>query len=539
MSRLRYTMIVLLFALLVSGVARAQDQEPETQHLTGYLDARVSMKEYTLPLVAGQAVLVLMEATSGDLDPVIYLRNPAGDIVASNDDRSEDSLDSALGYLVAETGDYSLQVTRYEGSDTSGYYEVTIKIGDESVLEELNTLTRIQLSGTMETVDTPHFRIHYTFEGDDAIEQAYLDAVVATVEEVWLTEIDRMGWPPPPDDGVIGGDNRYDIYLMDIVGTGEGSLGYTSPESIVGDNPNTSDVIEENAGSSYIAIENDFQNVDGGTPISLMRATVAHEFHHAIQFGFDLSDPLNWYYEATAAWMETASLTKDEDATGYISYTYEYPELCLGTESDPGEGQLMYGDWTFMQTLIDLYGEDAVEELWSNIANYDSFDALQHTAEAYQSNVHSVVATFRLKNLARDYVLAPEFGATVWLENTITDLGRWSFTGEGIQELGANYFRVDVDHGVYYAGLVNDGGALNLWAVGVTSEKVEAIPLGRGGNFDSAPYEDLYLMVFNPVYDNDISDCRYYDYEIDLMSAKDDAIEPVISFPATHFEPLG
>jgi hypothetical protein len=538
-SRLRYVVIMLVLALLVSGAAHAQDQEPRTQRFTGYLDSRVPMKEYPLPLVAGQAVLILAEATSGDLDTVIYLLNPEDEIVASNDDRSDESLDSALGYVVGETGEYTLQVTRYEGTDTSGYYRVMVTIGDESVLDELDSLTRLQLSGTMQTLDTPHFRIHYTFEGDDAVEQTFLDAVASTVEEVWTAEIEQMGWPPPPDDGVIGGDNRYDIYLKDIVGTGEGSLGYTSPESIAGDNPNTPDVVEERAGSSYIAVENDFRNVDGGTAISLMRATIAHEFNHAIQFGFDVSDPLNWYYEATAAWMETASLTKDEDATGYISYTYEYPELCLGTENDPGEGQLMYGDWTFMQTLVDLYGADAVEALWSSIAKYDSFDALAHMLEAYNANVDSVVATFRLKNLARDFALAPEFEATVWLENTITEVGRWTFTGEGIQELGANYFRVNVDPGVYYAGLVNDGGLLDLWAVGVTSDKVEAIPLGRGGNFDSRSYEDAYLMVFNPQYDNDVTDCEYHDYDIDVTPAKGDPGHPVISFPSRHFEPLG
>jgi hypothetical protein len=225
-----------------------------------------------------------------------------------------------------------------------------------------------------------------------------------------------------------------------------------------------------------------------------MRATVAHEFHHAIQFGFDVSDAHNWYYEMTAAWMETAAVTKDEDATGYVAYAYEYPELCFGTENDPGQGQLMYGEWPFLQMLVDLYGANVVEDLWSNIGKYEGFEALEQTLAPFSVDITYTVASYRLKNLARDYALTPEFGATVWLENTITDVGRWTFTGEGIQELGANYFRVAIAPGVYYAGLVNDGGALELWAIGVTTEKLEAMPLGRGGNFDVTQYDDVYLM---------------------------------------------
>src|SRR5690606_6776029 len=316
-----------------------------------------------------------------------------------------------------------------------------------------------------------------------------------------------------------------------------GALGYASPESIVGDNPNTPEVVEEYAGVSYLAVENDFDDVSGGTAISLMRATFAHEFHHAIQFGYDVNDEHDWYYEATATWMETAAVTKDEDGTGYVSYTFEYPELCFGTENDPGDGQMMYGEWLFIQMLVDMYGNDVLYELWANIGKYEGFEALEHTLDAYGATIPFVLANYRIKNLARDYALAPEFDATVWLENTITDVGRWTFTGQGIQELGANYYRVDVEPAVYYAGMVNDGGALELWAIGVTFEKVEATPLGRGGNFDTSKYEDVYLLVFNPRY-GDIDDCTYYDYDIDLTTAKGVPGEPLISFPATYYERL-
>lgn len=526
----------LLVALFIPIIAFAQEGA-QTLTFRGYLDATVPFKDYPITLNAGQSVLITAEAQSGNLDTLVELYDPNGRIVASNDDRNGETLDSALGYTAVNGGTYTVRMTRYQGAESSGHYLLTIVIGDSSVLEPLDSLTRLQLSGPTLTRDTTHFRIHYTLEGEDAVDPVYLEAVVLTAEEVWGVQIDQMGWAPPPQDGVLGGDHRYDVYLVDIIGRGESALGYASPQSIVGDNPYT-EAIETAAGTSYLAIENDFRDVDGGTPISLMRATFAHEFNHAIQFGYDVNDAHNWIYEATASWIETAVFVKDEDATGYVEYAYQYPELCFGTTSDPGDGQLQYGEWTFLQHLVDVFGPRAPIALWENIAKYEGFEALEVTLHDFNAELTYTVATYRLKNLAREYALAPEFNATVWLENTITGIGRWSYTGRGIQELGANYFAIDLPAGTYYAGLVNDGGVLDLWAIGVTDNKLEIFPLGRGGNFDTTSYRYVYLMVFNPVYDEDVEDCRYYDYDIDITTGKAPPHAPVGSFDARHFQPL-
>ena len=55
------------------------------------------------------------------------------------------------------------------------------------------------------------------------------------------------------------------------------------------DNPNTPEV-EEYASTSYIEIDNDFHDVDflsGQDAVTVMRSTAIHEFHHAIQIGYD------------------------------------------------------------------------------------------------------------------------------------------------------------------------------------------------------------------------------------------------------------
>ena len=105
---------------------------------------------------------------------------------------------------------------------------------------------------------------------------------------------------------------------------------------------------------------------------------------------------------------------KDQDATGYVSTAFDYPELCFGTTAE--DRSVMYGEWTFMQFITDEFGDNAVRNLWDEIVNYDGFDALQHFFERYQTDIPTELARYRIKNLARDYQLAPLFHATVWLE---------------------------------------------------------------------------------------------------------------------------
>ena len=40
-----------------------------------------------------------------------------------------------------------------------------------------------------------------------------------------------MGWPKPPSDDVMGGNDLYDIYVVDVVGSSNEALGITSPEA--------------------------------------------------------------------------------------------------------------------------------------------------------------------------------------------------------------------------------------------------------------------------------------------------------------------
>jgi hypothetical protein len=413
-----------------------------------------------------------------------------------------------------------------------------VNVGGEEILQELDSITRVQLSGPESIRDTIHFRIHYTTQGADRTTEGYVDALELSVEEIWRIQIDRMQWPIPPSDGTRGGNALYDVYLSDLVGSGDHALGYTVPEDYRGDNPDTPNVTE-NAATSYIVLENDFDLDLSDYPavIALMRTTMSHEFNHAIQFAYDTGD-MQWYYEATATWMETVALVKDEDATGYVEYVYKYPELCFGSEQDIADGLSVYGSWLFIQALEDAHGIEGVQKLWENIANYDGFEALEQTLSYYGEDIAVILPAYHVQNLVRKYALASSFFVTVWLENTIDNVGRWTYTGEGIQELAANYFELRPVPGIYYVGLTNDDGLLNLWGIGVRGQEADVIPLGRGGTVDTVGYDYFYLMVYNPIYDDTVGNCTYYDYSIDIAAGKG-VLNPVArSIDAANFVPL-
>jgi hypothetical protein len=530
--------VLLAGILLVSG-ASAQDGE---QVFTGSIN-NSTPDVYEFSLTAGQAILVTAEATSGDLDTYLTLLDPNGNVVAENDDRQLGIItDSALGAVAESTGTYIVEVTRYPEAPSSGDYELVVEIGDPAILSALNDLLqRIEFSGPAQFIDTPHFRIHYTTSGADAVDGEYLAEVVKAAEEFYDIQINQLGYAPPPSDGMMGGNGSIDVYITDLLGEEEGgAFGYTSPETVVGDNPNTPER-ETGATATYLVIDNDYDpsQADTDDPIALMRTTFTHELHHVVQFGYDGNDSHGWFFEATASWIETVTAGADEEASFYVEYNYTYPEICFGTLTDPEQGSLQYGDWPFMQMMSDQFGIDSVRQYWEFIAQYDGWESLEQFSAARGLTVPDLIEAYRLKNLARDYALAPEFNATVYLENTITDNGLWTFSGAGIQELGANYFRLDVPAGQYNAALVNAASGLEIWAVGVIgTEKLEAIRLSSSGTFDTTPYDETYLMVFNRNYNADADDCTYVSYEIEVTEGKSLAAPITYVFPATHFETL-
>ncbi|MEM7349067.1 MAG: hypothetical protein AAF485_32965, partial [Chloroflexota bacterium] len=163
---------------------------------------------------------------------------------------------------------------------------------DEFSEENLDEFGRPILSGPMLQFDTPRFRIHYTLSGDDAVaptdddgsgQPDYVEAVGQAMEEAWQIQIVQLGWPAPPNDQGLGGDNRYDVYLQEMFDGGYADGGL--PETIVGDNPNTP-TVETRASFSYIGLDNNYDQTDLFTD----DATLDDEFFDELAPNLDSSE---------------------------------------------------------------------------------------------------------------------------------------------------------------------------------------------------------------------------------------------------------
>ncbi len=120
----------LLFVFLILFlISPTHAQVGARTTFTGTLDDAKSFYEYPI-LVAedGTTIIADAKATSGDLDTIVYLLDDAENILAQNDNRQRDVLDSYLEYPSAKAGTYTLILARYDldKGNTSGNFELTL-----------------------------------------------------------------------------------------------------------------------------------------------------------------------------------------------------------------------------------------------------------------------------------------------------------------------------------------------------------------------------------------------------------------------------
>jgi hypothetical protein len=232
------------------------------------------------------------------------------------------------------------------------------------------------------TVATGNFRIHYvrcaTYPSDaNCALDSYINAVKAALEKVYTKEIDNLTYTAPPGDGADGGGaaNAYDVYVAEIGSMG--IYGYASPESSATVSP------------SYLVIDNDYADFGYSDPTVPMKVTVAHEYFHSVQFGYD-SNENSAFMENSSTWMETQVYPTIHDNYQYLGEPYkdangngqydrgelftdrngnrtrdegslDYPEAPLDTFNDK---LLQYGRWLWPQHLTEEYGAGLMKDIW-------------------------------------------------------------------------------------------------------------------------------------------------------------------------------
>ncbi|NVN98462.1 MAG: hypothetical protein HXX17_03990 [Geobacteraceae bacterium] len=202
-----------------------------------------------------------------------------------------------------------------------------------------------------------HFIIHYATTGSDKPVPAppytitsWAQKVADIFEEVYTYEVSYLGYSQPPNI-------PYDVYLQVLIDPlGQSRyLGLTTSESLSG-----------NSATSYISIDPDFTSFFIYNPLALLKITAAHEFHHAIQYGYNYYFEL-WYAEATASWMEDEVY---DSVNQLYDYTRDYlikPEESLDTPADGG-----YSHWIFNRLLAENHGVAAIKAVWEKLGGITS-----------------------------------------------------------------------------------------------------------------------------------------------------------------------
>jgi hypothetical protein len=209
-----------------------------------------------------------------------------------------------------------------------------------------------------------HFCVHWVDQGldapslddrnDDGVPD-FVERVLRVAEHVHTVENDQLGWGEPRSDGHKGGHNgKTDVYLSQIGGE---LFGYAAPDR--GQATKQHRIPRRLHG--YLVLDNDYSAFEfpGTKPQSDLEVTIAHEYNHILQFGYDAyQDP--WFAESSATWMEDEVYDGIDDYLRYVRRWVKLWETPLTTSSIKEYGSAVWNQW-----LAHRYGPAIVRKAWA------------------------------------------------------------------------------------------------------------------------------------------------------------------------------
>ena len=196
-----------------------------------------------------------------------------------------------------------------------------------------------------------HFCVHWVNSTIDAPPSpTWVNQMLNLMNKVWKKEVNKMGYRQPVEDRGRGGNNKFDVYLKQL--GDQGLYGFCAPERR---KPGY-----QWLASGFCVIDNDFSTLEFPLPpMQSAQVTAAHEFFHAIQFGYDYGEDA-WMLEATATWMEERIFDNVNDNRQYLpSGQVADPSRPLDFFNSTGSQQ--YGNWPFFEFLSKNFGNGAIK----------------------------------------------------------------------------------------------------------------------------------------------------------------------------------
>ncbi|MBL8133395.1 MAG: PPC domain-containing protein [Anaerolineae bacterium] len=96
--------------------------------LEGNINETFPAVRYSFEARVGESVTILMETTSGNLDPLLLLFGPDDALVERNDDRESGNRDAEIALTLERGGVYIIEATRFESGASSGTFRLTLSV---------------------------------------------------------------------------------------------------------------------------------------------------------------------------------------------------------------------------------------------------------------------------------------------------------------------------------------------------------------------------------------------------------------------------
>ena len=426
---------------------------------------------------------------------------------------------------------------------------------------------RAESEGLDQTLDNGYFRFHYTTSGTHAIANSdtnnnstpdYIDQMVDVFAHVASIQLDSFLYSEPPSDSWYpansdnGGSNHYDVYIRNLQSN---VYGYVSPENFAqsgsfGDNENSS-TTELNALNSYMALRNNYNGFPG-TEEESIKVTAAHEFHHAVQSGYDGFEA-QWLMEATAVSMEEQVYDEINDCYQYLPSWFNEPHKSLDDQSDHWYGSFIYPQYIYEH----LGGYLTLRKIWQKSILNDSYYgdyshraislALSSEGSSFKDALNKMVVANRVMSsnsnagvfTYEEAEAYPVSGPTTFTEITYTAGTPQSVTSTNLNRFASQYTRL-ISSDPVIASLSNTTGPdsdLNMHAIISYEDNSWTVYSGNEINIDPTGASSVYLAIVS----QDTSG-NNWDYQVDIsdgeLSIEDQNIPSSISVSQNYPNPF-
>ncbi len=432
---------------------------------------------------------------------------------------------------------------------------------------------RAESEGLDQTHDNGYFRFHYTINGTHAVASAdtdgnnvpdYIDQMASVFAHVASVQLDSFDYAEPPSDGWLpvtndnGGSGLYDIYVRNISGN---TFGYVLSEYFAnnsGDNEHTN-VTEANALTSLMAMRNDYtgfyspnNQLGATTELEAIELTAAHEYHHAIQFGYDGYEKA-WLFEATATEMEEQIYDDINDCHTWLPSWFAEPQKSLDHPSDH-----WYGSFIFPQYIFEHFGGYITlrriwEESVSNDSYYGDFShqaislALSNEGSSFSDALNKMVIANRIMSSSpnagvfsyEEADIYPVTGPATFQTITYSAGTNQSVTSTNLTRFASQYTQVNSSDPMLINLTNNSGleGNLNMHAIIAYSNSSWTVYSGSSINVDPTGSSSIYLAVVS----QDIS-ANNWNYQIDItdgdLAVDNDIMPAFISVSQNYPNPF-